>query len=261
MKIGFFDSGLGGLTILKAVTKELPQYDYVFYGDTENLPYGEKNEDVIYQLTIAGIEYLFKAGCTIVVTACNTASAETLKKIQNEYLPMHHPSKKVLGIIIPTIEVLEFATPTKVALLATKRTVESGKYSRELNLRENVNVILSEIATPELVPLIELGELGAATTAAIKRIETEAGKSAVIVLGCTHYTQIKDSLRKHYKDKKIILSQDEIIPKKLREYLSRHPELETQLGQKGERNIHLTKHRVDYDLILGQFLGGTYLGE
>jgi len=202
MKIGFFDSGLGGLTILKAVAKELPDFDYVFYGDTTNLPYGNKTEREIYELTKTGMEYLFEAGCGLVIVACNTASAETLRKLQTEFLPEQHIDKKILGVIAPTIEMLDFDQKTKVALLATKRTVESDKYALELKHKGNGNVELKQISAIDLVPLIEIGDLDLATEQAIKLIEAEGGECEVVVLGCTHYTEIKSQLRQHFKRQK-----------------------------------------------------------
>lgn len=261
MKIGFFDSGLGGLTILKAVAKELPQYDYVYYGDTKHLPYGDRTEEEIYKLTTAGMRHLFEADCALVIIACNTASAETARRLQTEFLPSQYPDRKILGIIVPTIEVLQYSEPTSVALMATKRTIESEKYHKELQLKGNHNVSLVDVMTPELVPLIELAELEAAAKQAIYRIETEAGKCDVVVLGCTHYTQIKDALREHFKDEKIIISQDEVIPEKLHTYLSNHPEVVERLTDTGERTIHLTLHRPDYDHVMGQFLGGVFISE
>lgn len=259
MKIGFFDSGLGGLTILKAVAKELPQYDYTYYGDTLNLPYGDKTEEEIFVLTKAGIEYLFEKDCLLVIVACNTASAETLRELQVSWLREKYPSRKILGVIVPTIEEVLESKLSNIALLATKRTVESNKYEIELHNRSEQAVTLTAIASPELVPFIELNELEAATQAAIARIEKEAGESEGVILGCTHYTQIKNQIRSHFGARKIILSQDEIIPKKLFLYLKNHPEIETQLTQTGKRCIHLTRHRPDYDFIMGQFLGGAYL--
>jgi glutamate racemase len=261
MKIGFFDSGLGGLTILKAVVKELPQYDYVYYGDTLHLPYGDKTEEEVFALSKAGIQYLFDKGCLLVIVACNTASAQTLRNLQASWLLDTYPDRKILGVIVPTIEAVLESDLLNIALLATKRTVESKKYKVELQNRSTQSVTLREIASPELVPFIELNELEAATQAAIARIEVEAGKCEGVVLGCTHYTQIKNQLRLHLGDKKVIFSQDEIIPQKLSTYLENHPEIETQLTRVGERSIHLTQHRPDYDLVMGQFLGGAYLGE
>ena len=127
MTIGLFDSGLGGLTILRAVVKQLPQYDYVYYGDTANLPYGDKSEAEIYDLSVAAMDYLFGEGCALIIVACNTASAETLRKLQDEYLPKHYPERRILGVIIPTVETLIADGVEAALLLATKRTVESQK--------------------------------------------------------------------------------------------------------------------------------------
>lgn len=261
MKIGFFDSGLGGLTILRTVVKAMSQYNYAFYGDTANLPYGDRTEEEIYELTKQGVQYLFEAGCALVVIACNTASAETARRLQNEFLPTKYPDRKILGIIVPTIEQLNFDAPTNVAIIATKRTIDSGKYQLELDHKGNGNVILVQISTPELVPLIEMNDIEAASKQAIKRIEAEAGESQVVVLGCSHYTQIKDALRTHFGESKKIISQDEVIPEKLLIYLTAHPEIESKLMHGGERSVHLTAHRPDYDLLMGQFLGGVYVDE
>lgn len=259
MKIGFFDSGLGGLTILKAVAKESPQYSYSYYGDTEHLPYGDKSEEEIYFLTLKGVRYLFDSGCLLVIVACNTASVETVRRLQDEFLQEEYKDRKILGILIPTIEVLEYNNPTNVVLLATKRTVDSARYQNEFVLKNSNNVALKSLATPELVPLIELNKLKAAVEKAITRIETEGGESDVVVLACSHYSRIKNQLRNYFKETKQIISQDEIIPKKLKVYLINHPEIEKRLSREGERTIHLTEHRPDYDLIMGNFLDGAYI--
>ncbi|MBP6924514.1 MAG: glutamate racemase [Candidatus Pacebacteria bacterium] len=260
MNIGFFDSGLGGLLILKTVAKALPQYDYVYYADTANLPYGDKTEEEIYELTRSAIEELFKRDCLLVVVACNTSSAETLRRIQDTYLKEHYPERKILGVIVPTIEEVVEAQSTRAILLATKRTVESGKYARELE-KINKDIELVSIATPELVPLIELHELGAATESAINTIERVAREGDVVVLGCTHYAMLKNPLRAHFKNTLIIVSQDEVIPDKLSDYLSRHKEITLRLSNTGKRQIHLTLHRPDYDQLTAEFLGGVYLPE
>jgi glutamate racemase len=261
MKIGFFDSGLGGLTVLKSVAKELPAYDYSYFGDTKNLPYGDKTEEEIFALTKDGVKSLFEKDCLLVIIACNTASAETLRKLQDTWLPTAYPDRKILGVIVPAVEEVLESALVSVALLATQRTVDSEKYKIELENRSSRDISLVQISTPELVPFIELNELEAATSAAVKRIDAEAGESEGVILGCTHYTQIKDQLRSHFGDSKIFFSQDEIIPKKLFSYLENHPEIESRLSKTGERSVHLTQHRPDYDLTMGQFLGGAYLAE
>ena len=260
-KIGFFDSGLGGLTILKAVAKELPQYDYVYYGDTANLPLGDKSEEEIYQLTKAGVEALFKKDCLLVIIACNTASAETLRRLQDGFLKDSHPDRRILGVVIPTVEALINSDSTATLLIATKRTVESGKYTLELQNRSPREIKLYSVPTPGLVPLIESGESDEALGKAVETIEEEKGRNQfdTVILGCTHYTKLKDGLRSHFNLSLEILSQDEIIPNKLIDYLNRHPELADHLGQGSTRTIHLTLHRPDYDNALKELLGGVIL--
>jgi glutamate racemase len=261
MKIGFFDSGLGGLTIMKTVAKELPLYDYVFYGDTANLPYGDKTEEQVYELTVAGIEYLFEAGCLLVIVACNTASAETVSKIQSHFLPNKYPNKKVLGVIIPTVEkVVEMGFKNAV-LIGTARTVNSGKYEIEFRKLAESDFELKELSTPDLVPLIEIGDVDLASEIAVKKIDTDGGEGEVVVLGCTHYSEIKNQLRDHYGADKKVISQDEIIPEKLRAYLASHPEIESQLSRGGERVVHLTEHKPYFDKIMQQLLGGVMVEE
>ncbi|MCB9818918.1 glutamate racemase [Candidatus Nomurabacteria bacterium] len=260
-KIGFFDSGLGGLTILKVVAKELPQYDYVYYGDTANLPLGDKTEEEIYQLTKAGVEALFKKDCLLVVIACNTASAETLRRLQDGFLKDNYPDRRILGVVIPTVEALINSDSTSTLLIATKRTVESGKYALELQNRSPRKIKLYSVPTPELVPLIESGDRAEALSKAIVTIEEEKGSNQfdTVILGCTHYTKLKDGLRAHFNSSLKILSQDEIIPNKLVNYLERHPELESHFSQGSTRTIHLTLHRPDYDNALKELLGGVII--
>lgn len=258
MHIGVFDSGLGGLTILKAITEILPQYDYIYYGDTASLPLGDKGEEEVYELTKRGVEELFKRDCLLVVVACNTASAETVRRLQDTFLKEEYPNRRILGAIVPTAEALSASGIRKALLLATKRTVDSGKYLRAL-AEKDIKVELSSKALPELVPLIEAGELDKALEIAKSAI-AEYPNTEAIVLGCTHYTKLKESLRATFgvaQTSPLILSQDEIIPAKLADYLDRHSELETNLSRNHTRNIILTKHRPDYDQAIEQLLNGS----
>ncbi len=258
MKIGFFDSGLGGLTILNAVAKKLPEYDYEFYGDTANLPYGDKDEAEIFQLTKQGIEHLFDKDCLLVIVACNTASAETLRKLQTEFLPSNYPDRKILGVIIPTIETMIEKTIRKTFLIGTNRTIHSNKYELELTKYSDAP-ILNSIATPELVPLIEAVQHDDAYEAVCKIIDQRDGEEAII-LGCTHYTIFSQKLSEKYQNGKMeIISQDTIIPKKLKLYLENHPEIENRLNKNYQRNIHLTKHSKQYDSLIQELLGGIFI--
>ena len=258
MKIGLFDSGLGGLTILKAVTEAMPEYDYIFYGDTANLPLGDKTEEEIFSYTKSGVEELFRQGAVLVIIACNTASAETLRRIQDGFLLEHYPDRRVLGVIIPTVEALVDSGSRAALLIATKRTVESGKYALELEHRREHPVTLFAVATPGLVPKIEAGESDQALKDAIAIIEEERSDFDTVVLGCTHYTKLKGGLRAHFSELRF-LSQDEIIPKKLSEYLNNHPEIESRLSRGKTRSIHLTLERADYQETIKELLGGETL--
>lgn len=257
MKIGLFDSGLGGLTILRSVVDHLPMYDYRYYGDTKNLPYGDRTEEEIYEFTKIGVEDLFASGCLLVVIACNTASAETVRRLQEELLPKTYPQHKILGIIVPTVEAMLEETGKRAVLLGTKRTVNSRKYEIELAKKEGHDISLRSIATPKLVPLIERGEIQTAADNAIETIAAEGEGSEVIVLACSHYTEIKDLLRSYFEGSKTIISQDEVIPDKLRTYLDTHAEVAGRLSQNGTRSVHLTEHRSSYDLIISQLLRGS----
>lgn len=259
MKIGFFDSGLGGLTIMNAVIKELPQYDYEFYGDTANLPYGDKSEAKIFSLTKQGIEALFQKDCLLIIVACNTASAETLRKLQREYLNQNYPDRRILGVIIPTIETLQAEKIQRAILIGTNRTIESKKYEIELD-KKMVTTKLTSIATPTLVPLIEEKKYDDAYKSVCEIIDNRNGEEAII-LGCTHYTTLRVMLNERYGANFKIISQDDIIPAKLKTYLKNHPELENRLSQNRGRNIYLTKHTTNYDQLLKDLLGGVFIAD
>jgi glutamate racemase len=261
MNIGFFDSGLGGLLILKAAVKALPQYDYVYYGDTAHLPYGDKTEREIYEFTKNAMEELFNRDCLLVIVACNTASAETLRRIQDTYLKQEHKERRILGVIVPTVEEVIEKRYSRTLLLATKRTVESHKYERELAKLTSEPIELLAIATPELVPLIESHKIDEAILFAIGVIEAQSREGDVVLLGCTHYTLLKNALREHFGDSLSFIAQDEVIPHKLEKYLANHPEIRERLSSTGKRQIVLTEHRPDYDRLTVEFLGGAYIPE
>lgn len=262
MKIGFFDSGLGGLTVLNAVIKELPEYDYHFYGDTAHIPYGDKTEKEIFTYTKNGIEYLFDHECMLVIVACNTASAETLRTLQTEYLPHVYPDRKLLGVVIPTIESVSESGCRNILLLATKRTVDSRKYEIELRKLKNENVELTTVAMPELVPLIELGETNEALRIAQNIVQTYVSEREDIdgvVLGCTHYTVLSGGLRKLFHHLHIF-SQDEIIPKKLALYLRKHTEIDMRLSKTSKRIIQFTGAEKSHSSTLVETIMTNKLG-
>ena len=157
MKIGIFDSGLGGLIIAKSIIKIMPEYDYVYLGDTKRVPYGNRSHETVFEFTRQAVDYLFKKeNCALVIIACNTASARALRQIQKEYLPKNFPERKVLGVLIPTAE--ESAKFNRVGILATRGTIDSETFPKEIKkLNKKINIFQN--SAPMLVPLAEEGEI------------------------------------------------------------------------------------------------------
>lgn len=239
MKIGVFDSGLGGLAITQAIIRRLPQYDYLYLGDTKRVPYGGRSQETIHEFTSQALTYLFKNDCQLIILACNTASAEALRKSQQEYLPHNYPDRRVLGMIIPTAEaVFESRSPGRVGVLATPSTVESQAYVRELR-RQCITVEVAQVPAPLLVPLLEnegwkyLGAVLDDYLTVLLESEIDA-----VVLGCTHYCLLKKLVRDRVSIP--VISQDEVIPEKLANYLLRHPEIEDRLSRYGTREFCVT---------------------
>ena len=241
MKIGFFDSGKGGLSLMQTVASYLPHYDYVYYGDTAHLPYGEREESEIYELTKKGIQYLFDQDVLFVIVACNTASTNALRRIQDTLVFQKYTERRVLGVIVPTLEELFRQKLKKPLLIGTSRTVDSRKYNLELENRMIRPIMLSSIATPWLVPLIEAGEYDRAvgTLAPIFDSHAKEGGDGVI-LGCTHYGLLKSRLGKIYGNRLTFISQHELLSQSVCNYLQKHPEIESKLSTNGTFSIYTT---------------------
>jgi glutamate racemase len=241
MKIGIFDSGLGGLFITKALVKKLPQYDYIYLGDTQRLPYGNRSHETIYLFLKEAVNYLFEHDCALIIVACNTASANALRRIQQEYLPAHYPKRRVLGIMVPTAEAaLENGEARRVGVLATQGTIDSNAYVREFK-KIHPDVAIFQQAALLLVPLIESNGTKFVDPILRDYLKPLLRKNIdTLILGCTHYPILKKEIKKICgKDIKII-SPDEIISAKLADYLSRHPEMEKHLSKHKRREFLVT---------------------
>lgn len=247
MRIGFFDSGLGGLTVLKTVRELLPMYDYLYYGDTANLPYGDKSKEDILAFSRKAIEYLFEHDCTVVIVACNTASSEALRILQDTMLVGQYSERRLLGVVIPTVEALVEHHVQNALLIGTLRTISSQKYETEIE-KLSTKIALDSQATPHLVPYIETGDISGAEEKVKSVIVSKMGEIDTVILGCTHYTVLKDFIRKEFPGLRVI-SQDEIIPKKFLDYLERHVELRRQLSQNRTLEIVLTREDERYEQI------------
>lgn len=255
-KIGVFDSGLGGLFIANAIRKRLPAYDYLYLGDTLHLPYGRRSDDAIYDLTEAAMRHLFGQECELVIIACNTASAAALRKLQQGFLAREFPNKRILGVVVPTLEAAIDHGATRIGMIATQRTVHSKIYEAELK-KLSPAVELCAVATPLLVPLIEEG--------GEKYIESVLGDYLApiadenvqsIILGCTHYVAIKDQVKK-ILPKADLISQDDIIPAKLADYLARHPEMEQRLSKGGTFVVSATDTNENFQRNVNDLMGAA----
>ena len=260
MKIGVFDSGYGGLTILKEIRKRLPQYDYLYLGDNARNPYGSRSFEIIYEYTLQAVKALFERGCHLVVLACNTASAKALRSIQQNDLPDIDPSKRVLGVIRPTVEALPDITKTRhVGLLATPGTVKSRSYSLELQ-KLYPDIKITEHACPMWVPLVENNEINTpgADYFIQKEIERLLEKDPdidTVVLGCTHYPLLIDEIHKFLPENVNVLCQGTIVAESLYDYLRRHPEIESRLNKSSSVGYLTTEHTEKFDSLASLFLG------
>lgn len=238
MKIGVFDSGLGGLVITKALIEALPQYDYLYYGDSAHLPYGDKTSGTILNYTLRAMKYMIQNDCKLIIIACNTATAITLRYIQQRFIPVYAPDVKVLGVVIPTVEVATEQNKTRVGVIATNATVHSQIYTTEL-LKVNANCVVTEIAAPELVPAIENNDFAQAA-AIVHHYAAYFQNCQSLILGCTHYPLVKEFFRRELPNITIV-SQDELMGAKLTDYLRRHTEIETALTRGGKREFKVSR--------------------
>ncbi|GAB3992376.1 glutamate racemase [Spirosoma daeguense] len=250
--IGVFDSGYGGLTILREIVKKLPQYDYVYLGDNARTPYGTRSFDTVYQYTLECVKHLFDQGCRLVILACNTASAKALRNIQQLDLPLIAPDRRVLGVIRPTAEIIGNYSKTKhVGVLATKGTVTSESYLIEIE-KFFPDVAVFQEACPMWVPLVENGEYnhpGADyfVKQHIDHLMTNSPQIDTLLLACTHYPLLIDKIRQVAPTNTTILSQGRIVADSLFDYLLRHPEIEAQCSKHGQRTFLTTDSTETFD--------------
>ena len=258
--IGVFDSGFGGLTILRALVDKLPQYSYCYLGDNARAPYGNRTSEEIYEFTREGVTYLFERGCPLVILACNTASAVALRRLQQEWLPRTYPDRRILGILVPTIEQItsvpwkhekpsggEQARPTTIGVLATEQTVRSGAYEHEIKKRNQAIQVVQQ-ACPGLVeaieadmPHVELGPLVEGyVTHLQERIPADAPPLEAVLLGCTHYELIAELIARHLPPEVRLYEQPTIVAKSLEEYLKHHPEVVEKIEQQGTQTLLTT---------------------
>lgn len=266
--IGVFDSGYGGLTVLKELREKLPGKDFLYLGDNARTPYGTRSFGVVYEYTLQAVKYLFRQNCPLIIIACNTASAKALRNIQQLDLPGIDPDRRVLGVIRPSVEkVAEMTSNGHVGVLGTTGTVASESYPIELEKWSDgyVKSTVQE-SCPMWVPLVENNEMDSkgADYFVKKNIRNLMAKDPgldTIILGCTHYPLLNKVIKKYVPARIKILEQGPIVAEKLVEYLIRHPEIDKKISRQGSIEFQTTESAQTFEdkaaLFLGQKVSAT----
>lgn len=237
--IGVFDSGYGGLTILHGIRQLLPQYDYLYLGDNARAPYGSRSFEVVYQFTRQAVLKLFAMGCHLVVIGCNTASAKALRSIQQRDLPDWDPSRRVLGIIRPTAESIGQLTHSRhVGILATEGTIRSNSYEMEIG-KLFPDIKVTGQPCPLWAAIVEANEADSpgADYFVKKRIDQLMRRDPLIdtiILGCTHYPLLMNSIVRNVPDGVRVMPQGTYVADSLNSYLQRHPDIEANITRGGQ---------------------------
>ena len=265
--IGIFDSGYGGLTVFRSIAEVLPDHDFIYLGDNARAPYGNRSFNTIHQYTLEGVQALFDLGCPLVILACNTASAKALRTIQQRDLPNIDPTKRVLGVIRPTAEVIgNFSGSKEIGVLGTKGTVQSGSYLMEIN-HFFPGVKVYQQACPLWVPLIENAEYdqpGADyfVKKYLDQVLAQSDKIDTMLLACTHYPLLKAKIEAYLPDHIRVVPQGDIVAVSLVDYLHRHPEMVARLSKgKTQRFFTTSDDTMDFDHHASLFYGEPVLSE
>ena len=258
--IGVFDSGYGGLTILRELEKKLGDYDYLYLGDNARSPYGNRSFETVYQYTLECVEWFFKQGCSLVILACNTASAKALRTIQQKNLPLIAPNKRVLGVIRPTTEIVgDYTRSGEIGIVATNGTVLSNSYPIEIN-KFFPSVKVYQQACPMWVPLVENNEeKGDGANYFIQQdlasLFKQSSSIDTLLLACTHYPLLKDKIEKYVPAGVKIITQGELVTNSLSNYLERHPEIAAACSKGGTIRFCTTDAEADFKGQASHFYG------
>ncbi|MCO5241945.1 MAG: glutamate racemase [Chitinophagaceae bacterium] len=258
--IGVFDSGYGGLTILREFIHYLPQYDYLYLGDNARAPYGPRSFETVYRYTLQCVEWLFSKGCPLVILACNTASAKALRTIQQNDLPHLSPQNRVLGVIRPTTEMIgTFTRSNEIGILATAGTVESESYLIETK-KFYPRVKVYQEACPMWVPLVENNEHEGAgadyfVEKNVKNLLEKGRNIDTVLLACTHYPLLQEKIQKYLPGGVKLISQGEIVANSLGDYLERHPEMDSRCSKQRTVKFFTTDSTEDFDAHAAGFFG------
>jgi len=259
MKIGVFDSGFGGLAVFRTIKDQLPDFDYVYLADTARAPYGNHSHDIIFQYVVEAVDYLFRQDCQLVILACNTASAQALRQLQQEWLPKQYPDRRVLGVIRPIAEaVAKVGAGKKIGVIGTRATVQSGAYTREIRQQLDEKAVVIETACPLLVPMIEEGFSQRPEFKRMLRYYLRPLKAKgvrVLVNGCTHYELVRKDIELVMGKQVEVLDSPAIVAQSLADYLHRHPELAGKLSRDATIQFMTTDKHERFDMLAAKFWG------
>ena len=266
--IGVFDSGYGGLTILKEFIHDMPMYDFVYLGDNARAPYGSRSFEVVYEYTLQAVTKLFEMGCPLVILACNTASAKALRTIQQNDLSAFGSDRRVLGVIRPAVESIRQITRNgHVGILGTVGTVLSNSYPIELEKWAGGRVVkTTQEACPIWVPLVENNETDSPGTdyfvaKNIRNLLTADPEIDAIILGCTHYPLLISTIKKHVPEGVKILEQGKVVSASLVDYLHRHPDMDQKCSKQGSVKYYTTENIEVFEKNAATFIGQEIKGE
>ncbi len=258
--IGVFDSGYGGLTILREMRETMPQCDFLYLGDNARAPYGTRSFDVVYEFTLQAVRFLFRQGCHLVILACNTASAKALRTIQQTDLPLIDSHRRVLGVIRPTVEIVGSLSQTRhVGIMATQGTVRSRTYELEL-AKLSPDIQVTSEACPMWVPLVENEEYDSpgADYFVRERIDSLLSRDPLIdtvILGCTHYPLLIGKIRQYMPHCVRIVEQGKYVAESLKEYLMRHTEMNERITTQGSVRFLTTEQAEVFQTKATIFMG------
>ena len=258
--IGVFDSGFGGLSILRDIRKQLPHYDYLFLGDNARAPYGVRSFQIVYEFTLEAVKYLFAQGCPLVILACNTASAKALRTIQQRDLPVLDATRRVLGVIRPTVEAVGSLTHSgHIGVFGTPGTIQSNSYEIEIH-KLFPSYVVHGHACPMWVPLVENREYDGDGADYFVKKDVDALLSLdrsidTVILGCTHYPLLRKKIEQYTPQDVNLVAQGEIVARSLEDYLCRHPEMETRLQKGGSCRYLTTEDATRFSATASIFTG------
>lgn len=264
--IGIFDSGYGGLTILRTIRQIMPQYDYLYLGDNARTPYGTRSFEVVYEFTLQAVHRLFQEGCPLVILGCNTASAKALRSIQQNDLPKIDPSRRVLGVIRPTAESIGNITRTRhIGVFATQGTIRSHTYDLEI-AKLHPDIKVTGVACPMWVPLVENNEahLPGADYFVKQKIGEMFEKDPLIdsvILGCTHYPLLMDKITQFVPSGVKVIPQGNYVADSLQTYLLRHPDMQNRISQGGTLRLLTTEQPEQFNESASIFLDHSVMAE